>query len=392
VATADPTWWADVRPLLQNRCGSCHTEGGSTQFPVQRYEDVAPWAPVIALTTAERTMPPFQAAACCNRWLDDPSLTEDEIATLAVWAEAGAPEGDPATAVEPPAPVGGLSRVDRTLGMTEDYQPDPAPGSHDDFRCFAIPWEGASGWITGLQPRPGNRALVHHLLLSSVAPIDAAEILKLDERDPGPGYDCKAGLGSVPRSTPIGGSLVGGDFPRGIGIRMEAGSVLVLNLHYSVPDGLADTTDRTEIDLRVDDEAVEAKSMVVLNPLWLAGPAMRIPAGARDVPVWYSYQPRLLTGGVPVNLESVTPHMHAWARSMRVLVEHRDGSTDCLLEIPDWQFGWERPYWFVEPVPFAEDDAIYIECRFDNPTDEPFAWGEDNQDMCAAFVAFSDVP
>jgi hypothetical protein len=80
-----------------------------------------------------------------------------------------------------------------------------------------------------------------------------------------------------------------------------------------------------------------------------------------------------------------------------MLALHADGTETCLLEIPDWEFGWEQPYWFAEPVPFGPQDRLYIECRFDNSAaNQPdgvaprdIGWGDGDQDMCAGFVSFT---
>jgi hypothetical protein len=54
-----------------------------------------------------------------------------------------------------------------------------------------------------------------------------------------------------------------------------------------------------------------------------------------------------------VHLQGVTPHAHRYAHRIRMLVVHADGTETCLLEIPDWEFGWEQPYWFETPIPVA---------------------------------------
>lgn len=74
-----------------------------------------------------------------------------------------------------------------------------------------------------------------------------------------------------------------------------------------------------------------------------------------------------------------------------------DGTRECLLEIPDWHFGWEQPFWFAEEHLLAADDELYLECHFDNSaanqnngeTPRDIAWGGNNQDMCAAFLSFT---
>ena len=133
------------------------------------------------------------------------------------------------------------------------------------------------------------------------------------------------------------------------------------------------------------------------NLAWLAAPGMAIPAGEEDVAFYYRFRPTLYTRGRAVNLQSVTPHLHRYASRMRVLVVRADGTEDCLLEIPAWEFGWEQPYWFAEELAFGPYDELYLECHFDNSAANQYGgaaprdigWGDSDQDMCAAFLAFT---
>jgi hypothetical protein len=274
--------------------------------------------------------------------------------------------------------------------MPEPYTPDPPPGTLDEQRCFLVDWplEGDTH-ITGLDPRPGARPVVHHLVVAAVDADTIGDVRALDEADPGPGFDCSEGLGELTtRVVPIGGSLVGGDYPRGIGTPVRGGSGVVLQVHYSLATS-DPIPDLTEIDVRLEDEARDAGGIVLANAAWLVGDGMRVPAGSEDLAFTYQTRPLLFTGGQPVDLEGITPHMHRHASRVRVMVVHADGSVECLLEIPEWSFGWEQPFWLAEPVRFEPEDSLYLECRFDNWSEQDFAWGNYDQDMCAAFLTFT---
>ena len=66
------------------------------------YEELRPWAKAIKERVASREMPPFHAAGEIGRYLHDPRLTDDEIATIVKWVDAGAPKGNPK---EMPKPI-----------------------------------------------------------------------------------------------------------------------------------------------------------------------------------------------------------------------------------------------------------------------------------------------
>ena len=109
---SDVSFHEHVEPLLQRSCLSCHMPGLIGGFSLEKYEEAKPLAGMIAKKTAAREMPPFLAqdtddCQVVRGFVDDIRLSDDEIAMLQAWADAGAPQGDPAKA--PPASMG-LSR------------------------------------------------------------------------------------------------------------------------------------------------------------------------------------------------------------------------------------------------------------------------------------------
>ena len=89
-----PTYYRQVVPILQQHCQVCHRPREIAPMPLVTYEQSSAWAGQIRDTVRSRKMPPWFADPCCGHFSDDPSLTEQEIATLSAWADAKAPEGD----------------------------------------------------------------------------------------------------------------------------------------------------------------------------------------------------------------------------------------------------------------------------------------------------------
>ena len=54
-----PTYYQDVRPILQARCTACHKPGEIAPFSLLTYDDAHPRAASIAQATHDRVMPPF---------------------------------------------------------------------------------------------------------------------------------------------------------------------------------------------------------------------------------------------------------------------------------------------------------------------------------------------
>ena len=70
----------------------------------ESYESTRPWARAIKEKTSLREMPPWfiEKNIGIQQFKDDISLSDEEIATLAAWADGGAPRGTPA---DMPVPI-----------------------------------------------------------------------------------------------------------------------------------------------------------------------------------------------------------------------------------------------------------------------------------------------
>jgi mono/diheme cytochrome c family protein len=107
-SAGEVTFSRDIAPILQRSCQTCHRPGGAGPMSLVTYEEVRPWAPMIEYKTGIRdragAMPPWyvEKDIGIQHFKNDPSLSDEEIAAIASWVAAGAPEGNPA---DLPAPV-----------------------------------------------------------------------------------------------------------------------------------------------------------------------------------------------------------------------------------------------------------------------------------------------
>src|SRR3954466_10599794 len=101
-ATAEVTFTRDIAPILKRSCEQCHRPDGGAPMSLITYEDVRPWARAIKQRTAigppAGVMPPWvvEKNIGIQKFKYDPSLSDDEIATIGKWADSGAPRGNPA--------------------------------------------------------------------------------------------------------------------------------------------------------------------------------------------------------------------------------------------------------------------------------------------------------
>ena len=104
------TFTKDIAPILQRSCENCHRPGGGAPMSLTTYEDVRPWARSIKNRTGAREMPPWfiDKNIGIQRFKDDPSLSNEEIETIAAWVDDGAQRGNVADLPPPRVwPAGG---------------------------------------------------------------------------------------------------------------------------------------------------------------------------------------------------------------------------------------------------------------------------------------------
>src|SRR5947209_6668014 len=94
IGNADPTFYKDVIPILQQHCQTCHRPGEIAPTSFVSYDDTKRWASAIAEVTRTRKMPPWFADPKYGTFSNDPSVAPHEIAVLSSWAAAGAPAGN----------------------------------------------------------------------------------------------------------------------------------------------------------------------------------------------------------------------------------------------------------------------------------------------------------
>jgi copper type II ascorbate-dependent monooxygenase-like protein len=398
-----PTWHRDVQPIVARSCTGCHAAGGIAPFALTSYGDAFARRELVRVQVASRLMPPWPPGPGCAEYAGDRSLPENERATLLAWLDNGAAQGDPADArPTSPLPPGGLSRVDRELQLAAAYAPTEGP---DEYRCFVLGWpEPERRYVTGFAARPGNAAIVHHVLAFLATPDRVGEFQALDDADAAPGYKCFGGPGGIAQG--FGGWVPGshgGDFPTGTGLPVDPGSKIILQIHYNVRAGPG-PSDRTAIQLKLDATIDrEAFFLPWADPAWVNARTMRIAAGEADVRHAFAFAPGaflgLITGNrIPAGrftIHSAGLHQHLRGTRSRLEIQRAGGARECILDIPRWDFHWQGTYMLQNAKIVQTGDSLSIECHWDNSaTNQPdglpprdLNWGERTDDeMCLGFL------
>lgn len=399
-ASQQLSYYRDAKPIIDQKCVLCHVDGGLGPYPFTSYEEVEPYLAIIKLDVEQDIMPPWSAKGAHGEFEGDRRLTDAQKETLLAWIEQGAPKGDADDEPEPlEKPQRALPRIDESLEQEEAFVPNQDP---DTYRCFLYEWpHDTRKFIRGMSVEPERVDMVHHGVVYLVPPSSAAAMRTRDEADEGPGFDCYnvANLGSWLTSYEPGGygQTFGGD----IGMQVEPGSLILLQVHYNTINKKKGP-DRTRLDLMIEDEVERVgRTTLILNALWALPTigSMLIPANEPDVRHYWEGVPTALQTG-PQDIYAVDLHMHTLGISGSIGIV-RAGSNErvVLLDIPRWAFEWQETYRFIEPVRLEPRDKLFVECHFDNTAEKQIVvdgkrlaprdvrWGENTTDeMCLGNV------
>jgi len=313
---------------------------------------------------------------------DERKLNAKDIATLAAWAEAGAPEGDVKDSAPSKKFESGWARGEPDLILTPKEAFQLGATGKDLFRCFVMPIDVKDHqWVIGYDVKPGSPRVVHHTLhfydgSGSGRKLEEAALKKLDKDAPdrGPGYNVAMGVGfspppykfgELPKFGGVGGWAPGQMpqfLPEGAGIFLPKDSDFILQVHYH-RDGKA-AEDRTQVGLYFAKKPIEQPWQTVIIDGLPKGES--IPPGEKR---YRSAGAVYLT--TDVMLHNVMPHMHLLGKSIRVTLTPVEGKKQTLIAIDKWDYRWQDTYWFKEPILAKAGSKIEVEGIFDNSADNP---------------------
>ena len=386
--TDAPTWHKDVAPIVVESCSGCHTDGGLGGFSLDDPEMARSMASAMATAVENRTMPPWGAYETddCEPELafkGDMRLSDEEIATIRAWADAGAPEGDPETAAELVAPLTWSLEGDDLQDVFPEFA-YTAAGLDDQFICFTLDLGLEEGrWLNGLEILPGNVEVVHHSLVFADTEAQGASLA--DERGQ---YECFG-------SARVDGALVGAwapgalpnTTPPGSGTWMPAGTRLAMQIHYH-PNGAEAEPDLTGVRLSWATEEPDHEAEIIL--LGNASsrreglepgegdssdrPEFLIPAGEAAHQERMYFDLPAYADGIQVYMAGT--HMHYLGADMRVSVDRADGSgNECFIRTPLYDFEWQRSYdyegTYADYPTLHGGDRLWMECTYNNTLDHP---------------------
>ncbi|HEU5038734.1 MAG TPA: hypothetical protein VFT70_17135 [Nocardioides sp.] len=325
-----------------------------------------------------------------------------------------------------------------TLRMPEEYTPSAPTGvGTDDYRCFLLdPHLKKDVFLTGSNVLPGNPSVVHHVILFRVPPDKVAEAESEDASTPGEGWTCFGGTGlegdfqNIDDASWLAAWAPGGDETKvrdGYGTRLEAGSRIVMQVHYNLLQGSAPDVSSTQLRwMKGSSGLTPLHTFLLPAPVELPcrpghddGPLCDRDAAVADVLSRFGSAGNtnsllhLLCGGEtkPSNTTSCTRnvlrgmtvigaagHMHLLGRKITIEANPGTDRASTVLDIPVWDFDNQgsRP---TPPIHLERGDTIKVTCTHSQDLrdklrafatqreDRYVVWGEGTTDeMCLGIL------
>jgi len=344
------------------------------------------------------------------------------------------PSGDASTAPATPQPLRkGERRV--TVRMPSAYTPSAPTGvGTDDYRCFLLdPKVAKDSFVTGFNVLPGNPDVVHHVILFRVPPDLVADAERKDAATPGEGWTCfgTSGLsndGSIDDAPWLGAWAPGGSdqvYGDGLGEEFDAGSRVIMQVHYNLLAGTAPDTSAAELRLTSDPHTKVLETRLIPAPVELpcrpghTGPLCDRDKALADVKARFGDGPgstadylHLLCGGGPAGpvqsctreinspetIRGVAGHMHLLGKSIKIEVNPGTPRAQTILDIPTWDFDNQRSR-PTQPIHLVRGDTVKVTCThsqelrdllpaFETQRQDRYVmWGEGTTDeMCLGLL------
>jgi hypothetical protein len=348
-------------------------------------------------------MPPWQAESSVQHYKTDPSLTQAQIDTIAAWADAGAPEGNPQDAPAPLhfEPGWNIGKPDMVIEMPEAYK-IPAQGTIE-YTYIILPSNFKEDrWVEAFEVRPSNRAVMHHAVLYARMP--GSKWLSEYPKgvpfvpEPRPGTKKRSSDGDRSAEGSLADEWLVGyvpgiqpyESPEDSGYLVKAGADFVLQVHYTT-NGTA-SEDRTRIGLMFSKEKPKKRNFM----MQVVNTDIVIPAGAAA-----HKESASITLASDVYMLSGAPHMHVRGKAMDLRAEYPSGETEYLFKVPRYDFNWQLEYKLATPKLLPRGTKVFIDGTFDNSANnrsnpkpkEEVRWGDPSwEEMLLGLVTVQIEP
>jgi peroxiredoxin/mono/diheme cytochrome c family protein len=366
------TYSKQISRIIQKRCHECHRPGMVGPFSLLSYKDVVKRVDMIKEVITERRMPPWHADPRFGHWSNNRRMPQEEIDTLVAWINGATPEGDAGDLPPPPKYEEGwvIGKPDAIFKLPKEVT--VKKDGVVPYLYFTVPTNFKEDvWIQAAEARPGNRAVVHHIIVSGFDPSKSRK-----ERGFAFGV-----CGTAPGDPPL-------ILPPGVAKKIPKGAHLRFQMHYT-PTG-KEEKDRSEVGLIFYKGPMPPKG--IARSRGIMNTRLNIPAGDSNYEVKSSY-----TFREDVTLLTLMPHMHLRGKDFIYRATFPDGRKETLLSVPGYDFNWQNTYRFAEPLKVPRGTRIDCVAHFDNSAENPanpdpdktVRWGDQTwEEMMIGWVGY----
>jgi hypothetical protein len=349
-----------------------------------------------------RKMPPGGLDPEYGHFVDNFTLTQSQIDTIAIWADGGATGGDPKDAPAPIKWVEGWRTKPDTVVEVPAFDV-PANGWVEVMTVILPSPFKTDTWVRSMEIRPGVPAVMHHAGVRFAPHRDGVKygvpVWPDIKRDEGgvhiPGQErprqvtfcsddrkklCPADENNLAELN--GGTGFEGFYRPGwdpldyayykTAYLIPANTDIVLSIHYT-PIGKA-VTDITKVGFVVAKEEPRFQlSMTSLKPRgkdgWNDRERWRIPAGSSN----WEAPPKDVLFNMDTELAVLSIHMHEHGKDMKYVLMYPDGRVETILIQPHYDFNWQMTYNFEKPIKIPKGTKLRITSHFDNSRANKYA-------------------
>ena len=376
VSSLEPvTFSKDIAPIFQAKCQECHQPNSIAPMSLITYSEVRPWARSIKERVATRQMPPWHIdlSVGVQKFKNDMSLTDEQVAKVVRWVDQGAPQGDPKD-MPPPKPLvtdnewkavrDGFGPPDLVV-KSADYT---MPAQHQDvwFRPMSDIPITEPHWVKMVEIRPTNlrgRKIIHHSIAYLVLNNDPEAVSTGTANGPnrrGNNADDLVNRRPQLMEWAIG---KGYDLYRpGTGKLILPGEKIAWDQHIHAAG--EEVTAGSEIGIWFYKKGEEPKKRSYLIGFTglRNGQMLDIPPNS------YAQTEGFTVLKENTLIENFQPHFHLRGKSMQVEAILPDGSNQIVSYVGNFNFNWMTNYIYADdaaPV-FPKGTVIHVTAWYDN--------------------------
>jgi hypothetical protein len=396
------TYAKHVAPIIQKKCQVCHQPGSIAPMALLTYQDAKENLVEMKAKIAAREMPPWHIdrTVGIQRFKNEGGLTDQEIATIVKWINAGAPKGDlKDLPPNPKQPDPNRWQLADSLGPPDlIIRSTPytiAAKTQDKWQRPTVETGLTEArWVRAIEVRPSrseSRKVVHHALayLLQNEP-DGVTGLAESAHD----HQSNAGLFM---EWAVG--KVGQIFPEDAGKLMLPGSRIRWEVHYhAIGEEVKDNV--VELGVYFYPKGFVPKHRTVLRFFDVSrGSDLDIPPNQKTVTQnFYTLQ-------APARIENFQPHMHMRGKMMSMEAIYPDGKREMLSLVNNFQWNWHINYVYADDAAplLPKGTTLVFTAWHDNTKSNPnnpdpdqwVGWGDrtvDEMAHCWVDVTYLDQP